>query len=250
MPPPSPVPAGAPPPGRLKAALAALLAAAASQPAPAETGPVRAEVLKVFDGDTLLARVGRREAKVRLVGVDCPEVSHPSRALEFYGEESAAFVRGLAEGKSVTLGADPQGDDRDTYDRLLRYVTLPDGRLLNTLLIEEGYCYALTRFAFSRGAEFSRLEEAARRRGGRLWEDGGLAEIRWLERQGALPFAVYPMTRRTWGARFGDRVRVRMSGRELLRALDSARAAADELGARDLDLKLEREGWKRLPASR
>lgn len=229
----------------------ALLAASASAapPPPAAPSARQARAVKVLDGDTLLVRLGTSDETVRLLGVDCPEVSHPSRPVEFYAEEAAEVVRSLAEGKTVTLASDPRGDDRDTYNRLLRYVSLPDGRLLNTLLIEEGYCYALTRFQFARRSEFSRLEEAARRRGRRLWEEDGLAEVRWLERGGASPIAIFPMTRQSWGVRFRDRVRARLSGRDLRRTLESLRTWSAELSPRDLDARLEREGWKRLRAS-
>ena len=216
------------------------------RPAAAAAPSVSARVVKVFDGDTLRVKLEGGEETVRLLGVDCPEVAHPGGALEFYGEESAKHVRELAQGEPVQLSADERADERDSYQRLLRYVTLADGRLLNSHLIEEGFCYALTRFQFTRRSEFTRLEEEARRRGARLWEEEGVAEMRWLERRATASFTVLPMTRRSWGVRFGEHVRVRLSARDLSRELARVRAWAAELDPDDFERRLEREGWKRL----
>jgi micrococcal nuclease len=126
--------------GQLTALLAVLaLAGCAGQAAdPAEPGERRsARVTKHTDGDTLwLSGVG----KVRLIGVDTPEVYG---GVECYGREASAFVeRTLPLGSEVRyqLGV----DDRDRYGRALAYVWLRDGRLLNRLLAARGYAQPLT----------------------------------------------------------------------------------------------------------
>jgi micrococcal nuclease len=235
------------------AALALPLAALPLAPDPPKrpaSAAVRARVLAVFDGDTLRVRLGRSEETVRLIGIDCPELSHPNRPLEFFAEEAAAAARREADGKEVWLATDPSADERDKYERLLRYVTLPDGRLLNAVLVEEGFCFLMTRFPFSRRAEFFRLEEKAKRRGWGVWQEDGLAEVRWLSRRGGAPYTVFPMTRRTWGVRYGDRVRTRLSDRDLLQALSNLTSWIAELSPRDLQERLERAGWRRLDPQR
>jgi len=103
-------------------------------------GPARfttARVTKHTDGDTFwLSGVG----KVRLIGVDTPEVYGQ---VECYGHEASAFVeRLLPLGSQVRyqLGLDP----RDRYGRALAYVWLADGRFLNSLLVTRGYAQPLT----------------------------------------------------------------------------------------------------------
>jgi micrococcal nuclease len=130
--------------GQLAALLAALALAGcageAADPAaePAKPGEqTRARVTKHTDGDTLwLSGIG----KVRLIGVDTPEVYG---GVECYGHEASAFVeRILPLGSEVSyrLGV----DERDRYGRALAYVWLRDGRFLNRLLVARGYAQPLT----------------------------------------------------------------------------------------------------------
>ena len=68
----------------------------------------------------------------------------------------------------MTLEADPTGDTRDRYGRLLRYVHL-DGENFNARLISERYAHAIRGFRYSKRDSFIRLEEAAKRLGKGLW---------------------------------------------------------------------------------
>jgi micrococcal nuclease len=94
-------------------------------------------VERVTDGDTFrLVGVG----PVRLIGVDTPEVFGGA---ECFGRRASGFVkRILRPGDRVRyrLGVEP----RDRYDRALAYVWLPDGRMLNMLLVQRGYATPLT----------------------------------------------------------------------------------------------------------
>jgi micrococcal nuclease len=54
----------------------------------------------------------------------------------------------------VRLVSDSLSTDRGRYDRLLRYVYLPDGTNLDELLIQKGYGFAYTYFPFSKSARF------------------------------------------------------------------------------------------------
>jgi micrococcal nuclease len=129
----------------------------------------RATVTRVVDGDTLVVRLGGRTEKVRLIGVDTPESVDPRRPVEPFGKEASAFTRRLADGKSVLLRGEAGTLDRDKYGRLLRYVLLPDGTLLNAEIVRQGYGFALTRYPFARMDEFRALEREARDRGLGLW---------------------------------------------------------------------------------
>lgn len=114
----------------------------------------RFQVVNVVDGDTIDVLIDGREERVRLIGIDTPEVFHCGEEVvsrEYLGAEAAQFCRSLIEagGGRVRLEADPNLTDRCDYGRLLRYVwvTLPDPDhegethdvLLNLKLLEEGY---------------------------------------------------------------------------------------------------------------
>ena len=93
-------------------------------------------VSRVIDGDTIELENGER---VRYLGVETPEVSHPSKVPECYGVEATERNRDLVEGLVVRLLSD--GEDRDSYGRLLRYVFV-DGTFVNGILVWEGYAYS------------------------------------------------------------------------------------------------------------
>lgn len=109
-------------------------------------------ITRVIDGDTVELADGER---VRLIGIDTPETWHSpklrrdakrtnkdARTIARMGELASSFARDLAENKRVRLEFDVE--KRDRYGRLLAYVYLPDGRMLNAELLKEGYAQVYT----------------------------------------------------------------------------------------------------------
>ncbi len=100
------------------------------------------EATRVVDGDTIVVEMANgTQEKVRLVGINTPETVARRRAVECYGREASQRMHGLVEGKLVRLEADPQAGERDKYGRLLRYVYLQDGTLVNEVMIRDGYAH-------------------------------------------------------------------------------------------------------------
>lgn len=126
-------------------------------------------VTRVVDGDTLDVSISGRTERVRLLGIDAPELPHEGVPEEPFAREATAFVRRLTRGRRVTLSPEPGHEDRDSYGRLLRYVTLPDGRCLNVLLVCEGYARLFARVRLAHGDELRACEKAARAEGRGLW---------------------------------------------------------------------------------
>lgn len=126
-------------------------------------------VEEVSDGDTVIVNMNGRREIVRMIGVDTPETVHPERPVECYGEAATKYSRKLLENKNVRLEADPLDTNRDRYDRLLRYVYLPDGTLAAANLIREGYGFSYTLFPFEKQAEFDAYEQQAKAAGKGLW---------------------------------------------------------------------------------
>ena len=123
-----------------------------------------ATVIRVIDGDTLVMASGER---VRLLGVDAPELASAERAAEAFAPEAARYLRDRTLGREISLEYEA-GNTRDRYGRLLAYVHL-DGSLVNRDLIEEGYAHAYTRHRYERLAEFLHVERDAREGGRGIW---------------------------------------------------------------------------------
>ena len=198
------------------------------------------KVVKVLDGDTMILSNGE---KVRLIGVDTPEVAHPLKSVQYFGKEASSFTKKMVEGKKVRLEFDWQR--RDRYNRLLAYVYLEDGTFVNAEIIKQGYGFAYTRFPFNYLEEFRRYQREAREKNRGLWRGGGEAELKWLEASAKQPFKLYKMANDLWGIRFGEFVKTRISNYELAQVLGEAESLANECHEKDLQKKLLQRGWKK-----
>ena len=135
-------------------------------------------VLWVYDGDTLkIEDIG----KVRLIGIDTPESKASSRD-RFYTKKfqiTEKRLRKIAKqakyynihnikDRRVSLELDQT--HRDKYDRLLAYVYLPDGRMLNRILLQKGLAAVFRRYDFLYKKDFFKIEKAAQESQLGLWE--------------------------------------------------------------------------------
>ena len=114
------------------------------------------QVSDIVDGDTYKVLIQNEEFKVRLLGIDTPESSNNTKTrrdsqrdgqdvqeIVALGKLATEFVHNyLNEGDSVRLELDVEHFDR--YDRILAYIYLMDGRMMNEILIREGYAYVMT----------------------------------------------------------------------------------------------------------
>ncbi|MEO6457536.1 MAG: thermonuclease family protein [Chloroflexia bacterium] len=100
---------------------------------------VEATVLDVIDGDTLEVQVGGATARVRLIGVDAPEVREPAAC---FGYEARDYVRGVVKAFGGRVWLEKDVSEADRFGRLLRYVWLDisdERTLLNEDLAAGGY---------------------------------------------------------------------------------------------------------------
>lgn len=131
----------------------------------------------IYDGDTLEIEP---HGKVRLIGIDTPEKHNSSRDNYLLSKGVPAsrqretyhaaknFNIEQVKGKKVLLEYD--GQQKDRYGRLLAYVRLPDGRLLNRLLLENGLAVVYRKFDFQHKNDFLKAEETAKTNRVGLWE--------------------------------------------------------------------------------
>jgi micrococcal nuclease len=101
-------------------------------------------VESIVDGDTIDLRIGGREERVRLIGIDTPELHTDSGVPECFAGEATDFTAGqLPAGTEVRLERDVVG--RDDYGRLLAYVyRRADEVLINEFVVARGYARPLT----------------------------------------------------------------------------------------------------------
>ncbi len=130
--------------------------------------------IAVMDGDTFDIDIsdGRyTQTRVRLWGVDTPEIPESGREPGHYGREASAFAKSEILSKRIRLEL-ATGRTRDKYGRVLAYAYLDDtGELFNASLIETGHGYADRRFEHPRMAGFVELEKRARTAQRGLWKD-------------------------------------------------------------------------------
>ncbi|MBI5400777.1 MAG: thermonuclease family protein [Candidatus Yonathbacteria bacterium] len=127
-------------------------------------------VTRIVDGDTIVVGINGMQEKIRLIGVDTPETVDPRKPVQCFGKEASAFSKSLLLNMRVRLERDASQGDRDKYGRLLRYVFLEDGTLVNQKIILEGYGHEYTyRIPYQYQTEFKNAERSARESQKGLW---------------------------------------------------------------------------------
>jgi micrococcal nuclease len=113
-------------------------------------------ILKVVDGDTLKIEHQGRIESIRLIGIDTPESRVNQKAKKDaarnqedikkiigLGQEATRYVKRLVKpGETIKIEFDRQ--IRDKYGRLLGYVYLPNGKMLNEEIVKAGYANLMT----------------------------------------------------------------------------------------------------------
>ncbi len=134
-------------------------------------------MVQVRDGDTIVVEIGGKRENVRLLGVDTPEMNYKTGEPEPFALEATLFTREKVEGASVVLTADLLNQDRDRYGRLLRYVLLEGGDLLNLELVRNGYGFAFLEFPLTDRERLVEAEIEARGSGRGLWAPNRIETI-------------------------------------------------------------------------
>ncbi len=145
---------------------------------PASGKTYQGQVVKVFDGDTLLVRIKGHKEFVRLREIDAPEMaSRKQKGQEPWGKKAKEFTISRLKDRKVRLETENR-DERDPYGRLLAYVFVGES-LLNREMIQSGNAFFYR--APIRGKYAAQLEEAensAREKGLGVWDrTQGLKEL-------------------------------------------------------------------------
>lgn len=121
------------------------------------------------DGDTIAVNMNGKVETIRFIGIDTPETHKPNSPVQCYGTAAAAYTKNLIGSQQVRLDSDPDSTNRDRYNRLLRYVYLPDGLLVQAEIVKNGYGFAYTQFPFTKSADFTSYQSEAHNAAKGLW---------------------------------------------------------------------------------
>jgi micrococcal nuclease len=140
-------------------------------PAPGAAEDVlRGTVTAVTDGDTVRVRLeAGRDERVRLIGVDSPELDDAREKVRFLAFLAKRFAFSRLYRAPVELLPGPEA--RDAYGRLLAFVRTSDGEIFNVTLVREGYATAFLKFPFDEALRrtLKAAETEARQAGRGLW---------------------------------------------------------------------------------
>ena len=135
---------------------------------------IYAKVLYVIDGDTVDVAVDGKKQRVRLLGIDAPEMGFENKKEMCFAGESRNKLLDFIDGNTVSIASDSTQQDRDAYNRILRYMYLPDGTFVNKQLIEEGYAYEYTykELPYLYRQEFQEAQKKAQSEHIGIWKEG------------------------------------------------------------------------------
>ncbi len=145
--------------------------------APATTTPDVYPVEKVVDGDTIDVLLRGTTTRIRIIGMDTPELFDPRKPVQCFAREASAKGHTLLEGTYVRLEYEPSGDVHDKYGRTLAYVFLlgrnpdaPVGTSYEQFMIREGFAheYAYDK-KYKYQAEFKAAQASAKAEGKGFW---------------------------------------------------------------------------------
>jgi micrococcal nuclease len=138
-----------------------------------------AKVLFVVDGDTVHVDIpdpsAKRNAdrtKIRLRGIDAPEVAHGSRPATYFGPEARDWLRGRLNGRRVRVELDLDRESRDRYGRLLAFLWVQrsdEQVLVNEQIAAAGYAYYNPRYPCRYSERIRSAQQLARSTRQGLW---------------------------------------------------------------------------------
>ena len=140
-------------------------------------------VVKAVDGDTIDIDIPDQKkesfhTRIRFLGIDTPETVKPGHPVEHFGPEASRFTKQAVLGKWIRIELLPHRT-RDKYERILGYVYLPDGRMLNRELIARGLGYVYPSSDHPRNVEFEKLQRDARKNSVGLWKNVKHEDLPW-----------------------------------------------------------------------
>lgn len=131
------------------------------------------KVVEVHDGDTVSVFIDNKREKVRLIGIDAPEM-----AQEPWGKESKNFLKSIINDSNWEVEIEFDVEKRDQYNRLLAYLRTKNGVLINSLMLKNGYAVLYTVPPNVKYVDELRVaQKEAREKKIGIWSKNGLKEM-------------------------------------------------------------------------
>jgi micrococcal nuclease len=116
-----------------------------------------AEVIRVSDGDSLTVKLRGVKTRVRIEGIDAPELQQAG------SKGATSALAGLVKGRTVEV----QETGKDRYGRTLAQIRA-DGKDVGVELVRQGWAWHFTRY--NKDADLAEAEQEARRERRGLWQ--------------------------------------------------------------------------------
>ena len=114
------------------------------------------KVVSIHDGDTITILQNKQQIKVRLFGIDAPELKQP------YGKKSKQFLANLIAGQIVEV----EENGKDRYKRTIGIVYLGNTDI-NAQMVANGYAWVYRKFL----KKYAPQESKAKSQRLGLWRD-------------------------------------------------------------------------------
>jgi len=131
------------------------------------------KVIKVYDGDTITISDGFYEIRVRLIGIDTPEMKETNPVLKNLAYQARDYLSSLILNQSIYLQFDHFSEKSmhmDKFGRLLAYIyRYSDNLFINAQMMKMGFSQEYERYPFEQLQYFRELASEARRERRGIW---------------------------------------------------------------------------------
>ncbi len=124
------------------------------------------QVVKVYDGDTITISDGFHEIRVRLIGIDTPEMNEKNPVLRNLADQAKDYLSSLILDQYIYLQLDHFNEKSmhlDKFGRLLAYVyRFSDNLFVNAQMMRMGFSQEYEKYAFEQLHYFRKLATQAK----------------------------------------------------------------------------------------
>jgi len=124
------------------------------------------QVVKVYDGDTITISDGFHEIRVRLIGIDTPEMNEKNPVLRNLADQAKDYLSSLILDQYIYLQLDHFNEKSmhlDKFGRLLAYVyRFSDNLFVNAQMMRMGFSQEYEKYAFEQLHYFRKLAAQAK----------------------------------------------------------------------------------------